>query len=116
MSSNAAARKAPKKKSAASAGSSDPNSVIPIESLYPDQEVKTEASPLNVNWFDMVNQDEEPPQPSSPLDPEDIMKIWNQESSPFMLDNVLSDLINQHPMFPYGTPTQPLTEYNLMIR
>ena len=109
MSSNAAARKASKKKNTASADPPDPNPVIPMESLYQSPEVKEETNPMNINWFDMVNLEQEPVQPSSPFDSEEVLKLWNLQSSPFMFDNALSDLMNQHPVFLSDPQTQPLT-------
>ena len=109
MSSASTAPKKTKKKGPIATETPDPETIIPIESLYSIQEVKTETNPMIATWLDMVLQEQELVRPSSSLDPERLLELWNLQSSRVRFDDVLSDLMNQHPEFSSDTQTSPLT-------
>ena len=86
-----------KKKDPAAPESPDPN-VTSIGSLYSNQEVKTEDNPMVTDLFTLVFQqlsETASVQPTSPLDPDGLLKLWDSNSnlSQGMFNLVLSDIM-----------------------
>ena len=74
------------------------SNIIPIDSLYPNQEVKTEENPMVTDLFTLVFQqlsETASVQPTSPLDPDGLLKLWDSNSnlSQGMFNLVLSDIM-----------------------
>ena len=65
------------------------------------------------DWFTLVFQqlsETVSVQPTSPLDPDGLLKLWNSNFSQGMFNLVLSDIMVQHPAFALDpNNTSPLT-------
>ena len=102
------------KKSKGSAPTETPDSdITPIGAHYQEPEVKTEDNPMVTDWFTLVFQqlsETVSVQPTSPLDPDGLLKLWNSNFSQGMFNLVLSDIMVQHPAFALDpNNTSPLT-------
>ena len=91
--------------------------VTSIGSVYSIQEVKTEDNPLVPAWFTLVTQrqlEQAPARSISPLKPDGLLELWNSKGSPNMFNQVLRDIMIQHPAFA-SSPNTPLTLLGIRV-